>query len=66
MNKEIKLSLAQQDVYYEQIMNLESALYNTGGYIIFNGDFNHTEFRKIVEGCFRDFDIFNLKFDFSG
>ena len=66
MNKETTLSLAQQDVYYEHIMKPESALYNTGGYIVFNGAFDQAQFKTIVEGCSKAFDIYDIKFDFTG
>ncbi|MEM0939406.1 MAG: amino acid adenylation domain-containing protein [Bacteroidota bacterium] len=66
MNKKTKLSLAQQDVYYEQIMNPESALYNAGGYITFKGKIDTSQFKTIVEECYKVFDIYNIKFDFAG
>ncbi|MEM0942194.1 MAG: condensation domain-containing protein, partial [Bacteroidota bacterium] len=66
MNKTAKLSLSQQNVYYEQIMNPKSALYNIGGYIVFNGEFNTSHFKTVIEGCSKVFDIYNIKFDFTG
>ncbi|MEM9340407.1 MAG: amino acid adenylation domain-containing protein, partial [Bacteroidota bacterium] len=66
MNKRTKLSLAQQDVYYEQLLNPKSARYNIGGYATFKGQIDIDQFKRIVEGASEWFDIFSVKFDFTG
>ncbi|MEM6816384.1 MAG: condensation domain-containing protein, partial [Bacteroidota bacterium] len=60
------LHLAQQDIYYEQIMNPRSALYNIGGYITFKGKIDSTQFKKIIQNSPDEIDIFKIKFDFTG
>ncbi len=59
------LHLAQQDVFYSQLLNPNSPLYNIGGYVIFNGDFNVNQFKSAIQKLPSAFDIFNLEFDFS-
>ncbi|WP_288251365.1 non-ribosomal peptide synthetase, partial [uncultured Flavobacterium sp.] len=65
MNIKSKLHIAQQEVYYGQLMNPESPLYNIGGYTVFKGDFDVSKFKEVLEGLPKVFDVFNVKFDFS-
>ncbi|WP_062061823.1 non-ribosomal peptide synthetase [Aquimarina longa] len=59
------LHLAQQEVYYGQLVDHESSLYNVGGYFIFKGNFDTDIFIEIINNLPYFFDIFNIKFDFS-
>ncbi|SEC17951.1 amino acid adenylation domain-containing protein [Tenacibaculum sp. MAR_2009_124] len=61
----INLHLAQQDVFYSQLLNPDSSLYNIGGYVIFKGDFKTNYFKSALQKVPSVFDIFNLEFDFS-
>ncbi|MFH7013662.1 non-ribosomal peptide synthase/polyketide synthase [Flavobacterium sp. FlaQc-52] len=65
MNIKSKLHIAQQEVYYGQLMNPESPLYNIGGYTIFKGSFDVSQFKQVIEGLSDVFDVFNIKFDFT-
>jgi len=66
MSKRTKLHLAQQDVYYGQLMNPKSSLYNIGGYITFKGKLDTYQFKSIIKESSQVFDVFNIKFDFTG
>jgi len=66
MSKSTKLHLAQQDVYYGQLMNPKSSLYNIGGYITFKGKLDTYQFKSIIKESSQVFDVFNIKFDFTG
>ncbi|CAM1358757.1 non-ribosomal peptide synthase/polyketide synthase [Tenacibaculum xiamenense] len=59
------LHLAQQDVFYAQLLKPESPLYNIGGYIVFKGYFNINHFKTALRRLPSTFDSYNLKYDFS-
>ncbi|WP_164466160.1 non-ribosomal peptide synthetase [Chryseobacterium carnipullorum] len=61
----MKLHLSQQDVYYKQITNPQSPLYNVGGYGIYKGKFDSVKFELILKGCSEIFDFHKIKFDFT-
>lgn len=63
--KKTNLHLAQQDVYYAQLLKPESPLYNIGGYVSFKGRLDTTLFKKVLSGLPTAFDIFNMAYDFT-
>ncbi|WP_281925297.1 non-ribosomal peptide synthetase, partial [Flavobacterium collinsii] len=65
MNIKSKLHIAQQEVYYGQLMDPKNPLYNIGGYTIFKGSFNTSQFKHVIEGLSKVFDVFNIRFDFT-
>ena len=65
MNSKVKLHLAQQEVYYEQIIDPKNPLYNIGGYAIFKGEFDVQTFKSIIESLHQVFDVFNIRFEFG-
>uniref|UniRef100_UPI001F19BBED condensation domain-containing protein n=1 Tax=Tenacibaculum piscium TaxID=1458515 RepID=UPI001F19BBED len=66
MKEKMKLHLSQQDVYYGQIMNSQSSLYNVGGYGNFKGKFDISRFESILKDSSKVFDFHKIKFDFKG
>ena len=65
MDLKSKLHLAQQEVYYGQLLAPESSTYNIGGYAIFKGAFEPLEFKNVIEGLSKVYDVFNMRFDFT-
>jgi amino acid adenylation domain-containing protein/thioester reductase-like protein/non-ribosomal peptide synthase protein (TIGR01720 family) len=65
MKKTLKnnMHLAQQEIYYGQIINNKSSLYNIGGYISLKGGIEIKLLIKIVQELPHKFDVFNFKFD---
>lgn len=61
----LKLHLSQQEVFYDQILNLESSNYNIGGYLNFKGAINEDVMVQAIRSLADVYDIFNLSFDFS-
>ncbi|WP_164723270.1 non-ribosomal peptide synthetase [Chryseobacterium aureum] len=60
----MNLHLSQQDVYYKQITNPDSPLYNVGGYGIFKGKFDHFKFDLVLKSSAKVFDFHKIRFDF--
>ncbi|WP_408030698.1 non-ribosomal peptide synthetase, partial [Tenacibaculum xiamenense] len=61
-----KLHSAQQEVYLGQLMNPKSSLYNIGGYVIFKGDLDLCNLRKIINKLPLVFDTYNFEYDLTG
>ncbi|WP_075342809.1 non-ribosomal peptide synthetase [Tenacibaculum agarivorans] len=66
MNSKKKLHLAQQEVYYGQLMNPQSPIYNIGGYAILTGTLDTALFKSIVASLSSVFDTYNFRYDFTG
>ncbi|WP_459209686.1 non-ribosomal peptide synthase/polyketide synthase [Aquimarina rhabdastrellae] len=60
-----KLHIAQQDIYYHQLVSPESSLYNVGGYMVFRGDFQKEVFKEVIENLPYIFDSLTIKYDFT-
>ncbi|HYF30485.1 MAG TPA: condensation domain-containing protein, partial [Chitinophagaceae bacterium] len=54
---------AQQDIYTDQLINVQSPLYNIGGYVILKGAVNIEKLHEAVLSGSRVFDAFTLRFD---
>ncbi len=65
MSKKGKLHLAQQEIYYGQMMDPQSPLYNTGGYTVLKGKLNVELFKRVVTELPQFFDVFSMRFDTS-
>ncbi|WP_224997020.1 non-ribosomal peptide synthetase, partial [Cesiribacter sp. SM1] len=61
----IPLHPAQHEVYYDQIVNINSSHYNLGGYIVLKGQLNKAKLREVLEGLPLAFDVLRLRFDFT-
>ena len=59
------LHSAQQDVYYNQLIDPKSCLYNVGLNFIFKGVLNIELLKEIIENLPFVFDAYNLEFDFT-
>ena len=59
------LHLAQQDVYYDQIIDPSNPAYNIGGYIRLKGQLNNTCFFQAISQLPEAFDLFRMRFHFS-
>jgi hypothetical protein len=62
-NTPLPLHPAQQDVYTDQLINVESSHYNVGGYITLKGPLNKAKFHETVNSGARVFDAFKMRFD---
>ncbi|MFC5048325.1 amino acid adenylation domain-containing protein [Aquimarina hainanensis] len=58
-----EIHLAQQEIYYGQIINNKSSLYNVGGYISLKGGIETKLLIKIIQELPHKFDVFNFEFD---
>jgi amino acid adenylation domain-containing protein/non-ribosomal peptide synthase protein (TIGR01720 family) len=54
---------AQQEVYTDQLLNIDSPLYNIGGYIVLKGKLNKDKFYEVINSAPADLDFFKLRFD---
>ncbi|MDB4903557.1 MAG: Nonribosomal peptide synthetase, partial [Mucilaginibacter sp.] len=54
---------AQQDIYIDQLLNIDSPLYNIGGYIILKGDLSKEKFHEAINTAPQLFDAFKMRFD---
>jgi amino acid adenylation domain-containing protein len=63
--KRFALHLSQEDVYLDQLLNLDSPLYNIGGYIKIKGKLNFESFISAVSSTPAVFDAYRMRFDFS-
>lgn len=54
---------AQQDIFADQIINIDSPHYNLGLYINIYGALNIPEFKKAVSSSPEVFDVFKMRFD---
>lgn len=54
---------AQQDVYVDQLLHVESPHYNIGGYIKLKGTLNKDKFHQAVNSAPEVFDVFKSRFD---
>ncbi len=61
-----KLHLAQLEVYYGQLVNPQSPMYNMGGYVVLTGNLDSALFKSVVASLSMAFDTYNLKYDFTG
>lgn len=61
----LPLHPAQQEVYYDQLVNPNSPHYNTGGYVIIRGELNKTLLQQVVAQAPAVFDVLRLAFDYS-
>ncbi|CAM1358033.1 amino acid adenylation domain-containing protein [Tenacibaculum xiamenense] len=61
-----KLHLAQLEVYYGQLVNPQSPMYNMGGYVVLTGNLDTALFKSVVASLSMAFDTYNLKYDFTG
>jgi len=59
------LHLAQQDVYYDQIIDPSNPAYNIGGYIRLKGQLNNNCFFQAISQLPEAFDLFRMRFHFS-
>ncbi|MEM9821311.1 MAG: amino acid adenylation domain-containing protein, partial [Bacteroidota bacterium] len=60
------LHLAQQDVYFDQIIDPSNPAYNIGGYIQLRGQLNRDCFLQAIQYLPEAFDLFGMRFDCSG
>ncbi|HTI09034.1 MAG TPA: amino acid adenylation domain-containing protein [Puia sp.] len=62
----IPLHLAQQEVYFDQVMDMDSPHYNVGGYLVMKGGFDPERFKRAVQQMVDVSDVFRLSFDLDG
>ncbi|MEJ7558100.1 MAG: non-ribosomal peptide synthase/polyketide synthase [Pedobacter sp.] len=53
---------AQQEVYTDQFLNMDSPLYNIGGYIVLRGKLDKAKFYETINSAPAVFDCFKLRF----
>ncbi|MEO5647862.1 MAG: condensation domain-containing protein, partial [Chitinophagaceae bacterium] len=58
-----RLHPAQQDVFIDQLINVNSPQYNIGGYIILKGTLEKDKLRETIETSPGIFDVFKMRFD---
>src|SRR5688572_25322697 len=63
LKKTFKLHPAQQNVFIDQLINIDSPQYNIGGYIILKGKLNINNLREVINGAPGVFDAFRMRFD---
>lgn len=63
MQKTFPLHPAQQDIYIDQLLHVESPHYNVGGYIKLKGSLDKQLFHQAVNSAPKVFDIFKCRFD---
>jgi amino acid adenylation domain-containing protein/non-ribosomal peptide synthase protein (TIGR01720 family) len=56
---------AQQEVYTDQLLNIDSPQYNIGGYIVLKGNLDKAKFQEVINSAPADLDFFKLRFDFQ-
>jgi hypothetical protein len=56
---------AQQEVYTDQLLNINSSLYNIGGYIVLRGKLDKAKFYETINSAPAVFDCFKLRFNFD-
>ncbi|MBO0932989.1 non-ribosomal peptide synthetase [Fibrella aquatilis] len=61
----LPLHPAQQDVYYDQLVNPASPHYNTGGYVVIRGELDKALLQQVVAQAPATFDALRLSFDYS-
>src|SRR5215210_1761854 len=61
----IPLHPAQQEVYYDQIRNVDQPHYNVGGYIVLKGRLDREKLKQAIKSSPKVFDALRLKLDFS-
>ncbi|WP_408032020.1 amino acid adenylation domain-containing protein, partial [Tenacibaculum xiamenense] len=66
MNLKEKLHLAQLEVYYGQLIDPQSPIYNMGGYAILTGKLDIALFRSAVASLSSVYDTYNFRYDFTG
>ena len=54
---------SQQDVYMDQLLNIDSPEYNIGGYIVLRGGLDKEKFHEAVNSAPAVFDAFKMRFD---
>ncbi|RZK76580.1 MAG: amino acid adenylation domain-containing protein, partial [Pedobacter sp.] len=54
---------AQREVYTDQLLNINSPLYNIGGYIVLRGKLDKAKFYKTINSAPAVFDCFKLRFN---
>src|SRR6185437_3409550 len=54
---------AQQDVYMDQLLNVDSPQYNIGGYIVLKGVLNKEKLFEAIRSVPQAFDAFKMRFD---
>ena len=59
-----QLHPAQRDVYFDQLINIDSPHYNTGGYIKLIGHLDINTLGKVVDTVPTVFDAFRMRFNF--
>src|SRR5436309_2189790 len=62
-NNYFPLHPAQQDVYMDQLLNIDSPQYNIGGYIILRGPLDRGKFNTVLSSVPQVFDAFKMRFD---
>ncbi|GAA4316739.1 hypothetical protein GCM10023149_13940 [Mucilaginibacter gynuensis] len=56
---------AQQEVFVDQLLNIDSAQYNIGGYIVLKGALDKEKFHEAVGSAPVVFDAFKFRFDLA-
>src|SRR5580693_7956867 len=62
----LPLHPAQKEVFLDQMMNPDSPHYNVGGYVRLRGRLNRDIIRKAIYSSGEVFDVFKMRFNFSG
>src|SRR6185437_15434288 len=57
---------AQQDVYMDQLLNVDSPQYNIGGYIVLRGRLDKIKFHEAVNSAPCVLDSFQMRFEMEG
>ncbi|WP_143569680.1 non-ribosomal peptide synthetase, partial [Tenacibaculum agarivorans] len=66
MNLKQKLHLAQLEVYYGQLIDPQSPIYNMGGYVVLTGALDTALFKSVVASLSSVYDTYNYRYDFTG
>ncbi|MGI0116123.1 amino acid adenylation domain-containing protein [Zooshikella sp. RANM57] len=64
-NELVSLHPAQEEVYFDQMVNSDSAHYNIGGYFKIKGKLNVELFKQAIKITVNSVDIFGIRFDFT-
>ena len=60
-----RLHPAQQDVFIDQLINVNSPQYNIGGYIVLKGPLNKELLKQTISNAPAIFDAFRMRFDMN-